>query len=137
MKGLKLLFKLRREFGSLMPTAHTDLHVFDQTIKPILLYGCEIWGCSFPKTTKSDNLFDVSVISKTFSTEKIHTGIKHCKYILVVYRKSTNLAVLSELGRYPIQINVVLSLFKYWHHLNNSSFNLAITGYLCLFTKST
>ena len=46
-KGLKALFKVKKCFQGHSPKIKTILHIFDHTIKPILLYGSEIWG-SFP-----------------------------------------------------------------------------------------
>ena len=41
-KALKALFKLKSDFLVHNPEGKTSIHVFDHTIKPILLYGCEI-----------------------------------------------------------------------------------------------
>ena len=49
--------------------------------------------------------------------EKLH--IKFCKYVLEVNRHSTNLAVTGELGRYPLYIEVLLSMIKYFTHLSS------------------
>jgi hypothetical protein len=46
-KGLKALFKVKKCFQGHSPKIKTIFHIFDYTIKPILLYGSEIWG-SFP-----------------------------------------------------------------------------------------
>jgi len=43
-KALKACFKLRKDFLSFNPVVHSSIHIFDHTIKPILLYGSEIWG---------------------------------------------------------------------------------------------
>ena len=43
-KALKALFALQRDFLSSHPNIKTSLHVFEHTIIPILLYGCEVWG---------------------------------------------------------------------------------------------
>ena len=46
---IKAVFKLKSFFGELSPNVNTSLHIFDHTIKPILLYGCEIgWGATIP-----------------------------------------------------------------------------------------
>ena len=37
-------FKLKSDFLVHNPEVKTSIHVFDHTIKPILLYGCEILG---------------------------------------------------------------------------------------------
>jgi hypothetical protein len=34
------------------PEVKTSIHVVDHTIKPILLYGCEIWGYFNPFTSR-------------------------------------------------------------------------------------
>jgi hypothetical protein len=43
-KSLKAYFKLQKDFLSHNPNIGTSIHVFDHTIRPILLYGSEIWG---------------------------------------------------------------------------------------------
>ena len=49
-KAVKALYSLKRNILSLNPSIYTSLHIFDHTIKPILLlYGSEIWSCSMPK----------------------------------------------------------------------------------------
>ena len=45
-------------------------------------------------------------------SEKIH--IKLCKYSLEVGRRSTNSAVLGELGRFPLILEAFLNVVKYW-----------------------
>ena len=42
LKGLKAYFKLCNNFFNLHPSIRTSLHIFDHTVKPILLYGSEI-----------------------------------------------------------------------------------------------
>ena len=45
-KGLKAFFKVRKCFENCKPKLRTLIHIFDHTIKPVLLYGSEIWGHS-------------------------------------------------------------------------------------------
>jgi hypothetical protein len=49
--------------------------------------------------------------------EKLHQ--KFCKYILGVPSRTSNTAVLSELGRFPIYFNIVKALVKYYYRLKN------------------
>jgi hypothetical protein len=63
------------------------LHIFDHTIKPILLYGSEIWG-SFPATkllTEGDNYF--SNVCRDLIAEK--GDFKLCKDIEMVTSRYT------------------------------------------------
>ena len=45
--------------------------------------------------------------------------IKFAKFILGVNRKSTNFAVMSELGRFPFYLDNIKNVLKYWHRLEN------------------
>jgi hypothetical protein len=43
-KALKAYYKLRKDFFSLNPSVKSSMHIFDHTLKPILLYNSEVWG---------------------------------------------------------------------------------------------
>ena len=43
-KSLKAVFKLQRALSSSNPSISTFLHLYNHTIKPILMYGSEITG---------------------------------------------------------------------------------------------
>ena len=97
-KALKACFKFSKDLLSLNQTIKTSMHVFDHTIKQILLYGCEMWGMLNPFTSKFRNTllnFNSRIFDK-LPAEKPHQ--KFCKYILGVHSKTSNTAVLSELG---------------------------------------
>jgi hypothetical protein len=55
---------------------------------------------------------------------------KYLKYILGVNKKSTNLAVLSELGRYPLYFSVVLSMLTYWFRIDKMESGLLSDAYI-------
>ena len=96
-RGLKAYFKLKKCFEHHKPKIKTILHVFDHTVKPVLLYGSEIWG-SFPVQkllTQGDNYF--SKVCRDLIAEKVH--FKLCKYSIKVGKKATNSAVMGELGK--------------------------------------
>jgi hypothetical protein len=46
-----------------------------------------------------------SPLQVKWSCEKIH--LKFCKFILGVHKRTTNIAVLSELGRFPLYFNII------------------------------
>ena len=56
-------------------------------------------------------------------------NIKFCKYILGVNKKTTNLAVLAELEKFPIYISIVTSIFMYWHRVQNKPSKLMKAAY--------
>ena len=58
------------------------------------------------------NYRNVQEFSMNSDIETLH--IKFCKRILGVHSKSTNLAVIAELGRYPMIIQISTLVIKYW-----------------------
>jgi hypothetical protein len=77
---------------------------------------------------KSDYCFEK--ISSTSHTEQSH--VKNLKYILGVNRKTTNIAVMSELsGRYHICFSVFLAMLKYCHRLEGQQEGLLFDAYVC------
>ena len=75
---------------------------------------------------KSDYCFE---IFSTSHTEQSH--VKNLKYILGVNRKTTNIAVMFELGRYPIYFSVILAMLKYCHRLEGQQEGLLFDAYIC------
>jgi hypothetical protein len=114
------------------PEVKTSIHVFDHTIKPILLYGCEIWGYFNPFTSRFRNgNIPIDQIFSNLHCEKLH--LKFCKFLLGVHKKSTNFAVQSELGRFPLHFDILKQILRFWHRLENldSSFSLLKAAYKC------
>jgi hypothetical protein len=64
-----------------------QLDLFHKMIKPILLYGCEVWG-----------------FGKNEVLERVH--LKFCKILLNLKSSTPNYMVYGELGRYPIDIDM-------------------------------
>jgi hypothetical protein len=88
-----------------------QLDLFDILVKPILVYGCVIWGSG-----NNDIL------------EKVH--LKFCKIILHLKATTPTCMIYGELGRYPLDIDIKLRhilLMKYWfNHIYDRphSFNI-------------
>ena len=59
----------------------------------------------------------ILTIGIVYPVEKVH--LKFCKLYLSVGRKTSNIASRSELGKYPLIINVFKRIFKYVTHLNS------------------
>ena len=99
------------------PSIKTNMHIYDYTIKPILLYGSEIWGVLNPASSKYHNVISLNKIFNGTEAEQLH--INFGKFILGMHRKNANFAVMSELGRYPFYLDIVKVMFKYWYRLGN------------------
>jgi hypothetical protein len=75
-----------------------QLDIFYETVKPILLYGCETWGF-----WKNDII------------ERVH--LKFCKLLLHVKTSTPNFMIYGELGRYRIDIDIKVRMISYWSKL--------------------
>jgi hypothetical protein len=104
------------------------LHIWDHTIKPILLYGCEIWGI-FPIGPRQSNKSLIEIL-KNLPADNL--DIKSCKFILGVHKKASNIAVRGELGRYPLYIDTLLHIVTFWKRLTKMEENsLLHKAYAC------
>jgi hypothetical protein len=92
--------------------------VFDHTVKPVLLYGSEIWGF-FPGKKlvfNADSFF--YKLCKNVIIENVHK--KFCKFLLEVTKCASNIAVMGELGRYPLYIDIFINMVNYYIRLLKS-----------------
>ena len=98
-KAKKALYLLCRAFRNCREmTKEVFFKIFDSKIQSILMYSSEIWG-----------------IQRLDQIEKVH--LLACKRFLGVPLKTPNKLVYSELGRYPLYINSVVKVIKYWFRL--------------------
>ena len=115
-KALKAIFKLKKDINNTNISPKLGCKLFDQLIKPIMTYGCEIWG-AFPNYSKIENC----IKTDCYLSEKYH--IKMCKYLLGVPSRATNNGVLAELGRYPLYVGIILKAIKCYIRLLQTESN--------------
>ena len=110
-KAKRAWFLIQRILNkSKLKNTHTYTLIFDNVIKPIVLYSCEIWGKSGKLDGNIEN-FGNSI------WERFHTRI--CKNILGVHRWASNIATLTEIGRYPISIEIHKRMIRYLLRFKN------------------
>lgn len=125
----KALFKLKQK--DIRNNVLTALKLFDTLILPIIRYGSEVWGPFYIKRLNETNLLD---LCEKLPLEKIQT--KFCRYILGVHRKSTNIAVRAELGKYPLLTDILTHSAKYWIQLCNTGIDSMVKkAYLDSYTS--
>ncbi len=118
-RALKALFKLRQLIRGVNVSPGLCLKLFDKLIKPICMYGCEIWANNSLMKTKS-SLHQFWGSMEQFPVEKIH--LSFCKYILGVHRKAVNAAVRGETGRYPLGVDMMVQMGKYIDHIRGPEY---------------
>ena len=101
-RGLRAYGALKTKLGiSFRKHIHTTMHLFDSLIKPILLYASDFWG-----TLK---------LPKNNPVEILHR--KFCKQLLGVHTQTTNMAVLLEIGRMPLDLYAKKNAAKNWDRI--------------------
>ena len=137
-KALFNLYKLNQQC-EIMP--RTLLNLFEKIIEPVLLYGCEIWGSSFshPRNTNAENMWKNIL---RMPTECLNTSF--CKRVLMVHSRTTNAAVMGELGRFPVFIKIIGQQIKFWNRMHKDDHkNILLeaaaeeSGQLCKAVKGT
>ncbi len=97
-KALRAMYEFLK-LGRLYKLAiKLQIELFDKMIKPILLYGCEIWGFG-----KNDIL------------ERIE--LKFYKILLNLKSSTPSYMIYGELGRYPIDVDIKIRCIMFWYKL--------------------
>jgi hypothetical protein len=94
-QALKAINGLYSIFSRVQFDVKTKLLLFDRMVSPIVLYCSEVLG-----------IYNTNII------ERVH--IKYCKKILGVKTQTPNIAVLGELGRFPLTLISKERVIKYW-----------------------
>lgn len=119
LKANRALFSVKQSIfdKGLKPSA--IINIFETLVKPIALYGSEIWTAYKPcyKSKTVDEMFEMSFKSNT-EFDKIHA--KFCKYVLGVHSKACNFAVFSELGQFPSLVTTITGCINFWMHILQS-----------------
>ena len=94
----KTLFALLKKSKALGLPFDIQLDLFDKTVKPILLYGAELWG-----------------YGNCDSLERIH--LKFLKYIFNLKMSTPSYTIYGELGIMPISVEIQNHVLSYWTKL--------------------
>ena len=114
-KSLRALYKLNKSLSKTNIKAKEILHIYDHTVKPILLYGSEVTNIFNPIRKRISPFEDFTCTS---NLEKSHKNIM--RRILWLNNRTSLDALYSEFGRYPIYIEIVGRMLKYERRLISS-----------------
>ena len=94
------------------------LLLFDSLIRPIFLYATELW---LPFIISKKGLEDFTCLMKyweKFQPEVLNQKVS--RLLLSVHKKCSRLAVLGELGRYPVMLPALKLCIKYQSQIENT-----------------
>ena len=102
-------------------SVNAQFKLFDSMIKPILLYGSEVWGAYMHKF--ANNLLSLKCMLLNVNTlaERLHS--RFCKFVLQVNKYASNIAVRCESGRYPLLISIICRVLKYYLNISKRKNN--------------
>lgn len=86
-KAYKAMYEVLKKGRLHNLSIKSQYDLFDKIVKPILLYGCEIWGFG-----------NIDII------ERVH--LKFCKLILNLKKSTPNFMIYGELGIYPMSVYI-------------------------------
>jgi hypothetical protein len=124
VKAMKAMYKISRTLKA-KDVLHCELYtkLFDSMIKPILLYGCQVWSQQLIIYFEKDNFGNFN----NLPFEQLHN--KLCKQALKVGKFTSNTAVRAELGRLPLLISVAVATISYWINITASTDKLVYAAY--------
>ncbi len=91
----------------------TFLACFNALVKPILMYGCELWAPELLGTKKSKKF--LSGQNYLITGEKLE--MKLLKYLLGVPRGASNIGVRCEMSNTPLRIFATSQTLKFYYRL--------------------
>ena len=94
-KGFRAMFSLLRKCKQLQLPIDIQLQLFDVLVKPVVLYGCEVWAHE-----------------GTEVVEKLH--LRFCKYILSLNKSTCTNMVYGELGITPLLLHAQSRMIMFW-----------------------
>ena len=89
------MFSLLRKCKQLQLPIDIQLQLFDVLVKPVVLYGCEVWAHE-----------------GTEVVEKLH--LRFCKYILSLNKSTCTNMVYRELGITPLLLHAQSRMVVFW-----------------------
>ena len=90
---------------------HRAFQLFDSLVSPVALYAAEFW---FPLSLAKKALDSKEILLSSWESLKCEQINQSCSRILLsVHRKASRLAVMGDLGRYPLSVKAMAQSLNY------------------------
>ena len=111
-KAVGAMYSGIRDVGTLHP--HIILHMYDCLVKPITVYGSEVWGHHHPAQSEADKIF-----------------FRFARQVLRVKPTTSNIIVLGECGVLPPSVQCIISVLCCMNRLHNLPNDLLVKQAYC------
>lgn len=116
-QGTRAMYSLIKKLRPLSLPIDMQIDIFNKTVKPVLLYGSEIWGFG-----------NLDIIERV--------QLKFLKHILNIRSSTDNCIVYGETGVYPMSVDIKTRMVTYWAKLvDNTTNKLVLSVYTHLKTQ--
>ena len=95
------------------------LKLFDSLIKPIFSYAVEFWLPFIIPKKGFDDPASFLKVWESFRPEILNQKV--CRLLLSVHKRCSRLAVLGELGRYPVLLPALKQCLKYQYQIDRTN----------------
>ena len=92
------------------------LQLFDSLIRPIFLYAAEFWLPEVMTKKSFESKTNFLKFWESFQPEILNQKV--CRMLLSVHKRCSRLAVLGEMGRYPVFLPAVRHCLKYQYTID-------------------
>ena len=99
-QGARAMYSLLAKSRNMRLPIDLQLDLFKKLVKPILLYGCEVWGFG-----------NIDVLERV--------QLKFIKQVLKLKSSTPNYIVYGEVCIYPLYIDIYARMISYWGNLNS------------------
>jgi hypothetical protein len=131
-KGLRAAYLILNNIATSSKVS-TSIKIFEKVVEPILLYNCEITEAFIPDKWNYEKF-----LSKMWdSCSELNTVVlSFLRQILGVHKKTTNLGLLAETGKFPICLKVFSYIMKYWMRVSTTSKSMLKQAFLVNCTEN-
>ena len=125
-KGLRAAYIINSNIGKHSKVS-TAIKIFEKTIEPILTYNCEVTEAYIPNTWDYDK-FKTKIWESSHELNKV--VLSFLRQLMGVHKKTTNMALMAETGKFPICIKIYTHILKYWLRVQNPKNKMLYNAYL-------
>ena len=121
-KGIRASYLITQNIGPYSKPS-TAIRIFEKVVEPILTYNCVVTCAFFPMTWTYEK-FQQKIWSIGSELNKVILGF--LRQVLCVGKKSCNIALHGETGKYPICIKIFSQIIKYWERLKKAEVSVLL-----------
>jgi hypothetical protein len=107
-QATEAMYSLKKMQTSLL----IQIYLFNKMVKPILLYGCEIWGFG-----------NLDIVERV--------QLKFLKHILCLKNNTSNIILYCEAGTKPLSIEIKAKMISFWAKLIVTNYKKTYKRNLC------